>query len=272
MNENLTTCLDKIGLSEAGYVDHPEDRGGPTNRGITQRTLAAWRKHPVSIDDVKMLTVAEARDILASQYAAPIRFDDLPAGLDYCVFDCSVNSGPNRAGRLLQETLGMTGTDVDGVIGAHTLAELSNHPGVGELVAAYCDARLAFCKTLANWGTFGKGWTLRIQRVRVEAAAMVRSRSTLVVPPPLPLEAQAKASGAVKVTTTGSGKAALINVGVAVASAVVSAGGAVSQVTAMLQPYANIAVVRYALLGLTVMSATGTFVVAWGRAKAGGTT
>lgn len=273
MKANLATCLDKIGLSEAGYTDHPQDPGGPTNFGITWRTLEAWRKRPVPIEDVKTLTVEEARDILASQYATPIRFDDLPAGLDYCVLDCCVNSGPNRAARLLQQTLGMPEVAVDGIIGAHTLAEISEFPDTVELIESYCAARLDFMRSLATWGTFGNGWAARVKRVQLDAAAMARGRAVSATIPVLPLDAdsQAKAGGAVKVTATRSGKAALLNVGTTVVAVVVSAGGAASQAVPVLQPYVDVSLIRHCVLGLTVVSAAGTFVVAWTRAKSGAT-
>jgi lysozyme family protein len=156
MKANLNHCLDLIGIAEAGYSNHPDDPGGPTNHGITRQTLEAWRKRYVSIQEVKDLTKEEAREILTSQYATPIRFDDLPLGLDYCVMDCSVNSGPSRAARILQEVLGMS--EIDGIIGAHTLAVVAeeNPP---TLIDDYCTQRLAFMKTLKNWGTFKTGST-----------------------------------------------------------------------------------------------------------------
>ncbi len=51
---------------EGGYVDHPADKGGPTNMGITLNTLARWRGHAVTAADVKALTRAEARQILTN--------------------------------------------------------------------------------------------------------------------------------------------------------------------------------------------------------------
>jgi lysozyme family protein len=278
MKDNLSRCLDLIGVSEAGYSDHPDDPGGPTNHGITQRTLAAWRKQPVMADDVKALTVAEARDILASQYATPIRFDDLPSGLDYCVLDCAVNSGPDRAGRLLQQTLGMTGQDVDGIIGLHTIAALkadaTSH--VSELISDYCSTRLNFMQSLSNWSTFGKGWTRRVQGVEADATKMAAgmtpaSPAMPVLPVPAEDAGQAKATGPVKITATKSGKAALFNIASTVAAVAVTAGTAASQVSGALQPYADISFVRYALLGLTVISAAGTLAVALQRAHSGAT-
>ncbi len=36
--------LDKLLVHEGGYVNHPKDPGGPTNKGVTQRVYEAYRK------------------------------------------------------------------------------------------------------------------------------------------------------------------------------------------------------------------------------------
>ena len=50
--------------------------------------------------------------------------DDLPNGLDLCVFDFGVNAGPGRAAKYLQT---MIGTVADGGIGPNTLAKLKEY-------------------------------------------------------------------------------------------------------------------------------------------------
>ena len=44
MKQNQAVVLDWIGLSEGGYVNHPKDPGGATDRGITQSTYDAWNR------------------------------------------------------------------------------------------------------------------------------------------------------------------------------------------------------------------------------------
>lgn len=267
MQANLDHCLDLIGLSEAGYSDHPKDPGGPTNHGITQRTLAAKRGYPVSKADVEALTEAEARQILAEQYAGPIRFDVLPAGVDYCVLDASVNSGPDRAIRLLQQALGMQGQAVDGVLGMHTKAVLDGVNDRDGLILSYCAQRLAFMRLLKTWGTFGNGWTSRVKRVQTDAVLLADG---LPLPPArvsVDVTSQAKAMGPTKLIRIPSGQAAVATVGTIALTAATAAG----QATGMLQPYGDVQFVRYLLLGLAVVSATASLVVALTRAKSGAT-
>lgn len=95
--------IDRILIREGGYVDHPADRGGPTNHGITQETLSNWRKRPASVDDVRNLSRPEAKQIYQRRYVEDpgylsIQSDPVRA----LTIDCAVNHGPERATKLLQ--------------------------------------------------------------------------------------------------------------------------------------------------------------------------
>jgi lysozyme family protein len=161
---------------EGGYVDHPADPGGATRYGVTLATLRAYRGRPTSKEDVKALSVEEAKAIYKAQYWDTVKGDDLPAGLDYAVFDFCVNSGPDRAVRDLQKVLGTVA--VDGVMGVHTISECEKY-GAQSLIRDYCLHRLNFMKSLRTWATFGKGWERRVNEVRANAARMA-SKGTAV--------------------------------------------------------------------------------------------
>ncbi|MDX8541061.1 terminase family protein [Mesorhizobium abyssinicae] len=90
---------------------------------------------------------------------------ELPAGLDYAVFDFAVNSGPGRAAKCLQAIVGAT---EDGRIGPATLGAVRARPA-DVVIDELCDARLAFLKRLSTWPTFGRGWSQRVGSVRAEA-------------------------------------------------------------------------------------------------------
>lgn len=165
-SSRFNACLAQVLRHEGGYVDHPADPGGATNLGITLATLAAWRGKPVTKQDVRNLTVAEAGEIYRARYWLPIRGDALPPGVDLAVFDAAVNSGPARAAKWLQSVLGVT---QDGEIGLQTLAALARAPGPVTVVIDLCDARMRYLRGLPTWATFGKGWTRRVAEVEVEA-------------------------------------------------------------------------------------------------------
>lgn len=110
--------IDEIIRREGGFVDHPHDRGGATNYGITEQTLAVWRDGPVTDDDVRNLTEEEAREIYAAQYISRPGYDRLPEPLRSFMVDSAVQHGPARATRWLQ---GAVDVKQDGVIGPMTL-------------------------------------------------------------------------------------------------------------------------------------------------------
>lgn len=173
MKTNRKQVHQWIGLSEGGLVDHPNDPGGLTNKGVTQRTYRAFRKAkalpPRSVRDI---TSEEAHTIFEEQYFRPVWFDELPSGMDYAMADFSVNSGPKQAIKTLQRVLNTNyaaGLAVDGAMGLHTLQAVRRVPVQHEAVLALCNARIAFMKTLRNrktgkklWTSFGKGWTRRV--------------------------------------------------------------------------------------------------------------
>lgn len=175
-NENrFERSLQLVLAHEGGYVDHPSDPGGATNLGITRKTLARWRKvipwTSLPKSEVKALTRETVAPIYRAFYWDEIRGDDLPAGLDYAVFDYAVNSGPGRAAMALQRILGVAD---DGEIGPITLAAIAKRKPA-DLINALCDERIAFLQRLSTFAVFGKGWTIRVSGVRKLALTMVTS-------------------------------------------------------------------------------------------------
>lgn len=62
------SMIARLILREGGFVDHPEDAGGPTKFGITRATLADWRKRPVLSRDVEQLSSLEACAIYEAKW------------------------------------------------------------------------------------------------------------------------------------------------------------------------------------------------------------
>lgn len=89
----------------------PDDKGGTTRFGISQRAFPA--------EDIEGLTEARARELFRQHYWHPIKGDELPELLAVAVADCAFNQGLGTAIRVLQESLR---AEPDGVIGPKTLA------------------------------------------------------------------------------------------------------------------------------------------------------
>ncbi len=123
-DSNVEQMIDDILRREGGFVNHLSDRGGPTNFGITMRTLASWRSPaPVDLSHVRNLKIDEAREIYRSNYFSGPKLDKLPTAIQPLMFDMSINHGPASAIKLLQQVLNDSGQpcDIDGGIGDETL-------------------------------------------------------------------------------------------------------------------------------------------------------
>lgn len=180
MHSNLDRALDQVLKHEGGYVNHPNDPGGPTNLGVTLANFKRYVDPKGTIDDLKKLTVAQARTVFERQYWDAVRGNQLPSGLDYAVFDFAVNSGPSRAAKFLQAVVGVV---QDGVIGPETLKAIEAHANTVRLVQQLCDKRLAWLRGLKTWPSFGKGWESRVNDVRL-TGSLWASEPTVAAPLP----------------------------------------------------------------------------------------
>lgn len=218
---SFAQALKLVLVHEGGYVDHREDPGGRTNKGVTQATYDAYRASKgQAARHVRSIANAEVEAIYRDRYWRPIHADEMPAGVAYAVFDFGVNSGPGRAVKDVQRALG---AKVDGVVGPDTLA-LIEAADDEKLIADLCARRLKFLKSLRTWKTFGKGWERRVRGVEAAALAMARQEPAQAVltsaPPPqgqIKLQAAAKAPEAAQAqlkTAEGQGWA-IAGIGVA---------------------------------------------------------
>ncbi len=170
MKDNFKKALELVLHHEGGYVDHPKDPGGATNYGVTKKVYERYLGRECTKDEVKEMPMEAVREIYKRKYWDKIRGDDLPAGLDWCVFDFAVNAGVSRASKLLQ---GFLATSVDGVIGSGTLKAIDNYPTtIKGVIETYTAQRSQFYRTLKNYDTFGKGWDRRCYETRKTAVEM----------------------------------------------------------------------------------------------------
>jgi lysozyme family protein len=169
MKGNFARSLAAVLEHEGGYVNHPRDPGGATNLGVTQDVYNDFRKsRGLDLRSVKFIGGNEVGTIYRDQYWNAVKAPELPAGVDYCIFDFAVNSGPTRAAKFLQRAVGVAD---DGKIGPVTLAAV-NARSAKEVIAEVCEARLRWLQTLPHFPTFGRGWTKRVDGVRALAESM----------------------------------------------------------------------------------------------------
>lgn len=95
---------------EGGLINDPNDPGGLTNFGISQRSYPSL--------DIKNLTIEDAKAIYERDFWKAACCDQLPENIGIAVFDTAVNQGVGVAVRLLQLAVGV---DVDGNVGPKTI-------------------------------------------------------------------------------------------------------------------------------------------------------
>jgi lysozyme family protein len=142
---------------EGALSDDPNDPGGLTKYGISQRSYPNV--------DIKALTLDEAKSIYKRDYWNAVQMEHLPEGIRFDLFDMAVNSGVSQAVKTLQRAVG---AGEDGKLGPVTIAcvrDLSD----AQVVARFNGARLMFMTNLMTWQHFGKGWARRIAANLLEA-------------------------------------------------------------------------------------------------------
>lgn len=162
---------------EGGWSDDPHDPGGPTNRGITLATFAAFRGLTVTaanreslVAGLRAISPGTVRSIYFQRYWRPSTAANLPPAVGFMHFDASVNHGVTGAARLLQQAVG---APIDGEIGPVTMGEVGARDA-DTIVRAYADARRARYRALPHYWRFGRGWLARVDRTLVASLALTR--------------------------------------------------------------------------------------------------
>jgi lysozyme family protein len=164
-------CLKFVLQREGGYVNHKNDRGGATNRGITQDTYDIWRvRNGMSRNPVLGISGEEVEFLYHSGYWRPVRADDLMAPLDLCLFDSAVQHGAGRAAKWLQRTVGVR---QDGAIGPKTLTALAlliERDGLPAVIGYVMEIRDGFYHEIVaddpTQMVFLEGWMNRMDDLR----------------------------------------------------------------------------------------------------------
>ena len=170
MQADFQTALRLLAKHEGGWSDRDKDAdpGGKTMYGITQDAYNDWcDQKGKPRGEVRNIAYAEAAAIYRANYANPVRYEDLPPGIGYAVFDLAVNAGVSRAVRLLQEVLGIR---QDGIVGSQTLAAV-RAAHLPDLIKRYCAARRKWQLRLKN-AKKNPGWVSRINDVERDALRM----------------------------------------------------------------------------------------------------
>lgn len=141
-------------INEGGYVDNPNDSGGPTKYGITQRDLPG--------EDIENLTPERATAYYLENYWKAFYSQINDQNVADKLFDLGVLFGIGTAVKLLQTVLNLT---ADGVFGMVSVAAV-NQSDSTSLLSSYKTAFVSHAIGIANAQpkdrVFLTGWINRI--------------------------------------------------------------------------------------------------------------
>lgn len=154
-----------IPVYEGPYGWNAADPGGPTKYGITCWDLAEFMGRKMTsmaewAPIVRAMPMSTADQIYENKYARREQFDKLNSGPDVCILDFDVNSGTTGI-RYAQIVAGVSS---DGILGPQSLAAI-DAMNPAKFVDALCAQRMRFLRGLDTWGTFGIGWSRRVDNL-----------------------------------------------------------------------------------------------------------
>lgn len=161
---------------EGGFVNHKNDKGGATNKGITFNTFQTVAKDTLGIaptlENLKSLTKKQATIIYRKHFWDKMRMDEINhPSIRYAIYDFFVNAGYNSV-FTLQEVINTTfkkGLKVDGILGSGTIKAI-NEISPMELFIALQKGRKAYyeseIKEDPSQKVFIEGWFNRVDALQ----------------------------------------------------------------------------------------------------------
>jgi len=171
--DSFDTALRFVLQWEAGYSNHPADKGGETNRGVTATVYAQYRKSRGLLPrSVRLISDAEVEEIYRTQYWDAAGTSLLPPKLALCHFDWAVNSGTNRAIKTLQQVVGVTQDGLIGPQSSRAIAAALTMQGERPLCSSYNAIREEKYRhwAVGRQAVFLDGWMNRLNALRREVA------------------------------------------------------------------------------------------------------
>lgn len=152
---------------EGGFVNHPKDPGGATNKGITIATYRRYFGVGKTVEDLKKIKEEEWDYIFRNGYYDPIKGDKIDnKSIALLCVDMCWGSGPITAIKRIQKCLGTT---PDGIVGPKTLA-LLNAPNSRDVFDKLWKMRESWFKEIVSKRpsskVFLKGWLRRLNAIK----------------------------------------------------------------------------------------------------------
>ena len=166
----IRQIINSVLKHEGGFVDHPADRGGKTNYGITGYSwdfhCKRYARQQTPIEDI---TKNDAIEFYTRTFEGLGLPEIENSGLWYPIFDFYVNAG-SHAIRRLQEACNYYGCDltVDGYMGPDTIQAVNSMPKkcpIDAFINIYAAKRLSYYIDIVEHNpsqmVFLNGWLKR---------------------------------------------------------------------------------------------------------------
>ena len=188
--KSFERCHEIMRVHEGGFVDHPDDPGGATNKGVTQRTYDTFRdKRGEGRRSVREITEHEVQMIYFEGYWRAGQCHRMPDDTSaLTLFDACVNHGLRPAMKFIQRGAGMPPANVDGFFGPQTLAAIENCD-TALLVDRALDARWHFFEKIMarnpRLESFRRGWKARVENMRKITRSWLTGQESVAILAPL---------------------------------------------------------------------------------------
>jgi len=153
------------------YTNDPDDRGGPTRWGVTQKAYSEFLKRPVTPEEIAGLSWEDTKSFYAMMYWRKLWCERMKrAPIAVAIFDTAVLYGCLASSTAAQSALIMGGAalNLDGHMGGKTVAYLNMASPRIFLSNFHRYILLRIDKVIAERPTnekYRKGWTKRADRL-----------------------------------------------------------------------------------------------------------
>ena len=166
MKHDITPFVAWIKSWEGGFANDPDDKGGPTNKGVTLATFRGVYGRSKTVEDLKRMTDEQWEHIFRTKFWDRWQADQIKdINVAFLLVQWVWGSGAYGI-RIPQRLLGV---EVDGIVGPKTLAAVNARNGrdlfdlLKKEKAAYFER---ICVNTPTNRKFLKGWLRRLDSMK----------------------------------------------------------------------------------------------------------
>lgn len=160
-------AINKVLVHEGGFVNDPDDKGGATNYGITQKVYEEFVGRKVSVDEIKNMPKGNAIAIYKKNYWDKIGGDKIKSyAVAYALFDQAVNRGVPK---VVKQAQGILGISQDGIAGSGFVSAINKVPEksfLDQFIKASENSYRSIASLNPTQEKFLKGWLNRLTSVK----------------------------------------------------------------------------------------------------------